>query len=124
MYAKLARLPRHGCWIYPYPTEITSLDELSDLMKEKPAIKPVSIGYVGLEEPQERNNSIEQNHMYAESCIGVAECVNPIDVRLNGINKFIQNAFWQPIYEKRSILIKKACRMDQHDETMQTPKLR
>lgn len=124
LYAKLARLPRHGCWIYPYSTGITSLDELSDLMKEKPAIKPVSIGYVGLEEPQERNNSIEQNHIYAESCIGVAECVNPIDVRLNGINKFIQNAFWQPIYEKRSILIGKACRMDQYDETMQTPKLR
>lgn len=123
LYTKLARLPRHGCWIYPYPTGITSLDELSDLMKEKPTIKPVSIGYVGLEEPQERNNSIEQNHMYAESCIGVAECVNPIDVRLNGINKFIQNAFWQPIYEKRSILIEKACRMDQYDETMQTPKL-
>lgn len=123
LYTKLVRLPRHGCWVYPYPAEITSLDELSDLMKAKPAIKPVSIGYMGLEDPNERNNSIEQNHMYAESCIGTAECVNPVDVRMNGVNKFIQNAFWQPIYEKRSILIKKACRMDQYDETMQTPKL-
>ena len=109
---------------YPYPTEITSLDELSKLLKKKPAIKPVSIGYIGLKDPKERNNSIEKNHMYAESCIGVAECVNPIDVRLQGVNKFIQNAFWQPIYEKQSILIKKAFRMDQHNETVQTPKLR
>ncbi len=123
LYTKLARLPRHGCWVYPYPTEITSLNELSDLTKAKPAIKPVSIGYIGLEDPNERNNSIEKNHMYAESCIGVAECVNPIDVRLQGINKFIQNAFWQPIYEKHSILIKKAFRMDQKNETVQTPKL-
>lgn len=123
LYTKLARLPRHGCWVYPYPTEISSLNELSDLTKAKPAIKPVSIGYIGLEDPNERNNSIEKNHMYAESCIGVAECVNPIDVRLQGINKFIQNAFWQPIYEKQSILIKKAFRMDQKNETVQTPKL-
>ena len=124
LYTKLARLPRQGCWVYPYPTEITSLDELSNLLKKKPAIKPASIGYTGLEDPNERNNSIEKNHMYAESCIGVAECVNPIDVRLQGINKFIQNAFWQPIYEKQSIIIKKAFRMDQHNETVQTPKLR
>lgn len=124
LYTKLSRLPRHGCWVYPYPTEITSLDELSDLMKVKQAIKPVSVGYIKLEEPNERNKSIEKIHIYAESCIGVAECVNPIDVRLQGINKFIQNAFWQPIYEKQSILIKKAFRMDQYNGTMQTPKLR
>ena len=124
LYTKLARLPRHGCWIYPYPTEITSLDELSELMKTKPSIKPVSIGYIGLEDPNKRNNMIEQYHMYAESCIGVAECVNPIDVRLQGINKFIQNAFWQPIFEKRSILINKAFRMGRHNEAVQTPKLR
>lgn len=123
LYTKLARLPRHGCWIYPHPTEITTLDELTDLMRHTPAIKPVSVGYIGLEDPEERNNSIEQTHMYAESGIGVVKCVNPIDIRLHGINKFIQDAFWQPTYEKRSILIKKACRMDQYNETMQTPKL-
>jgi CRISPR-associated protein Csy2 len=124
LYTKLARLPRHGCWIYPYSTEISSLDELSNLMKAKPTIKPVSIGYIGLEDPNERNNSIAKNHMYAESCIGVAQCINPIDVRLQGINKFIQNGFWQPIYEKQAILIKKAFRMGQHNETVQTSKLR
>lgn len=84
LYSRLARLPPQGCWVYPYASNITSLNELSVLLKDKPTLKPVSIGYIGLEEPRERNNSIEPLHMYAETAVGLAQCINAIDIRYQG----------------------------------------
>lgn len=58
-------------------------------------LRPVATGFVFLEEPVERKGSIETLHVYAESALGTALCINPVEMRLAGQKKFFNAGFWQ-----------------------------
>ncbi|WP_051201976.1 type I-F CRISPR-associated protein Csy2 [Ferrimonas senticii] len=108
LFDELKRLPRGGAWVYPTATGVTALDELPELLTENPSYRPASIGFVALEEPQERAGSLERTHCYAEPAIGVVNCVGPIEVRLAGLKSFLEKAFWQMDVDGRAMLLHKA----------------
>ncbi|MBY6094672.1 type I-F CRISPR-associated protein Csy2 [Ferrimonas balearica] len=108
LFDELKRLPRGGTWVYPTATGVTALDELPPLLTEQPSYRPASVGFVALEEPQERAGSLERTHCYAEPAIGVVNCVGPIEMRLAGLKSFLENAFWQMDMEGRAMLLHKA----------------
>jgi len=107
LFSVLSRLPRHGCWIYPHESSVTSLEDLVVALDADSALRPVHTGYVPLTSLSERAGSIAPSHCYAESAIGLARCVNPIDMRLSGRQRFLKNGFWCFCAENASILMKK-----------------
>ena len=68
-------------------------------------LRPVATGFVFLEEPVERAGSIEGQHVYAESAIGTALCINPVEMRLAGKKRFFGAGFWQLNDAKGAILM-------------------
>lgn len=95
LFRVLSRLPRYGCWVYPSDAKPSSLGELSEALSLDCRLRPVATGFVFLEKPVERIGSIENQHVFAESAIGTALCINPVEMRLAGKNRFFSNGFWQ-----------------------------
>lgn len=108
IFSQVIRLPRNGCWIYPHAADFHTLDELLEKVQQEVDLRPVNIGYVGLEEVAERESSLEPLHCYAEPAIGLAQCFNPISVRLDGRERFFHNAFWRMKRENRAMLMTKS----------------
>ncbi|WP_083651691.1 type I-F CRISPR-associated protein Csy2 [Photobacterium proteolyticum] len=107
LFAVLARLPRGGCWIYPDNKGVSSFDNLVTRLDSEPDLKPIGLGFLPLEEPQNRVGSITPFHCYVEPCIGVVRCINPINVRLSGSKQFYQSAFWHFDIANNAMLMKK-----------------
>ncbi|MGL6512574.1 type I-F CRISPR-associated protein Csy2 [Aeromonas hydrophila] len=95
LFTVLSRLPRYGCWIYPSDDDSLSVERLGEALVLDCRLRPVATGFVFLEEPVERRGSIESLHVYAESTIGTALCINPVEMRLAGQRKFFSTGFWQ-----------------------------
>ena len=86
-------------------------------------VRPVSTGYVFLDEPRVRAGSVEKCHVYAESALGLALCLNPVEMRLAGTNHFFNHGFWQLTALNRAILMTGAGNMEQRHGAMQTSEL-
>ena len=99
-------LPAYGCWLYPSNQQPKTFDELEDFLNDNVDIIPVSMGYHFLERPTSRENALTESHAYAENVLGIAERLNPIDVRLNRREQFFSNAFWGIESKPETILIK------------------
>jgi len=110
LFKPLAILPRNGCWIYPTSEKATSLEQLTDVMALNPRLRPAALGYIALENPTERAGARESKHCYAEPVIGLVNCVTPIETRLAGVDKFMDNAFWQFYVENEAMLMQTANR--------------
>ena len=123
LFTALSRLPRYGCWVYPFDSNICSLEELVEKLSQDRRLRPVSSGYVLLEEPRQRAGCLEQYHAYAESVIGMALCVNPVEMRMAGKNQFYTKGFWRLTQQNRAILMRGSTNMGQTHGTLQTPKL-
>ncbi|MFA8091454.1 hypothetical protein ACEODM_25165 [Klebsiella oxytoca] len=106
LFITLSRLSRNGCWVYPFHSDITNLEELFELLSSDNRLRPVSSGFVLLEEPKLRDSSLEKLHAYSESALGLCNCVNPIEMRFSGRNKFFNQAFWHLNSENKAILMK------------------
>ncbi|QBF82620.1 hypothetical protein EXU30_07875 [Shewanella maritima] len=107
LFEKLKRLPQSGKWIMPTRYHVDSLTGMLELVKEKDTLYPVMSGYLLLNRPEERVNSIEPLHSYAESAIGLAECKTAIDIRLQGMSHFFNRAFWMLEINETSMLMKR-----------------
>jgi len=123
LFNTLSRLPRTGCWVYPCQSRISNLDELIDTLSMDRRVRPVSTGYVFLDEPRVRAGSVEKCHVYAESALGLALCLNPVEMRLAGTNHFFNHGFWQLTALNRAILMTGAGNMEQRHGAMQTSEL-
>ncbi|AMQ42786.1 hypothetical protein AMS64_10605 [Aeromonas veronii] len=106
LFTALSRLPRYGCWVYPSNRELSSVEELTEALALDRRLCPVSTGFVFLEEPTERAGSLENLHVYAESAISTALCINPVEMRLAGKPPFYKSAFWRMRDENGTILMK------------------
>ena len=106
LFHTLKGLPAYGRWLYPSEKQPSDFDELERLITKEHDSLPVSIGYHLLEKPTERGNSITGCHAYAESAIGLARGVNPIEVRFSGRDHFLNHAFWSIECNSETILIK------------------
>ncbi|WP_110276358.1 type I-F CRISPR-associated protein Csy2 [Klebsiella oxytoca] len=104
LYSVLSRLPGSGCWIYPVRTTITTLEEMFTELSSDYRLRPVSSGFILLEEMQYRAGSLASQHVYAESALGLARCHNPIEIRLAGKKNFYNQGFWPLDYEDRTII--------------------
>ncbi|WP_102402121.1 type I-F CRISPR-associated protein Csy2 [Vibrio cyclitrophicus] len=99
-------LPAYGRWLYPSENQPSDFDELERFTTKDADNLPVSIGYHLLEQPTKRSNSITNCHAYAENAIGLAQRVNPIEVRFSGRDHFLKHAFWSIECSSETILIK------------------
>ncbi|NOI76981.1 hypothetical protein F0224_14925 [Vibrio coralliilyticus] len=106
LFHVLKGLPAYGRWLYPSEDQPYDFDELERLIIEGADNLPVSVGYHLLEHPTKRDNSITGSHAYAENAIGVAQRVNPIEVRFSGRDHFLNHAFWSIECTSETILIK------------------
>lgn len=108
LFSVLSRLPRSGCWVYPDDKGVNSFNELAIRLNNEPDLKPLGLGFLLLEEPQQRDGCMASLHCYVEPCIGLVRCINPISVRLAGSKKFYQSAFWRFDIANDTMLMKKA----------------
>lgn len=92
-------------WIYPSDDDLRSVEVLSEALALDHRLRPVAIGFVFLEAPVEREGSIETLHVYAESALGTALCINPVEMRLAGQEKLFSTGFWQLSYVGGAILM-------------------
>ena len=106
LFDKLKRLPLSGRWIMPTKYKIKDLEELLVLLKNNPDLSPVMSGYLLLDKPQTRDGAIEKLHCYAEPAIGLLEYTTAIHIRLNGKNRYFDNAFWMLDAQEQFMLIK------------------
>lgn len=123
LFNAVSRLPRTGCWVYPYRSDITDLEGLIATLEADSRLRPVSSGYVLLEEPTVRSGSLEGHHAYAESAIGLALCVNPVEMRLGGMAQFFADGFWHMRKANRAMLMQCASNMEKTHGAMQAPEL-
>lgn len=107
LYSTLRRLPLSGKWIMPTRYSIESPADLVDLLKQNRLLHPIMFGYLLLGEPQKRANAYEPQHCYAESAIGLVECANAIDIRLQGMKNYFRRAFWVLDIKENSMLMKR-----------------
>lgn len=108
LFRQLTRLPRNGCWVYPYESSFHTIDGLLEAMSSRPNLRPTTLGFVGLEPPLNREGGLEQLHCYGEPAVGLVLCLNPIAVRLNGHQKFFDNAFWRMNNKFGTMLMEKS----------------
>ncbi|PMM76587.1 type I-F CRISPR-associated protein Csy2 [Vibrio sp. 10N.261.46.F12] len=99
-------LPAYGRWLYPSENQSSDFDELERFITKDADNLPVSIGYHLLEQPTKRGNSVTSCHAFAENVIGLAQRVNPIEVRFSGRDHFLNHAFWSIECSSETILIK------------------
>ncbi|WP_028764246.1 type I-F CRISPR-associated protein Csy2 [Shewanella colwelliana] len=107
LFTQLSRLPVSGRWIMPTRYQMSSLDELLVLLEQKASLCPVMSGYLLLEKPKSRRNSLEALHSYAESAIGGVEYATAIEIRLQGMSNFFRRAFWMLEIKESSMLMKR-----------------
>lgn len=105
LFSVVSRFPKSGCWIYSDSGKLDSFQQLEQRLKLDPDLKPVNMGFIALEKPQERVNSIAEQHCFAEPCLGVVQCKNAIEVRLEGANQFFDSAFWHLSSENTAMLM-------------------
>ncbi len=108
LFAKLARLPRNGCWVYPDELGCRSFDDLLLKTGLNPFLKPAMLGYGLLGEPMARDGSIEPLHSFAEPITGIARCLSPVEVRMKGADNFYRSAFWGLRVNEGAMLMEKA----------------
>ncbi len=108
LFAKLARLPRNGCWVYPEESGCRSFDDLLLKTGLNPSLKPAMLGYGLLGEPMARDGSIEPLHSFAEPITGIARCLSPVEVRMKGADNFYRSAFWGLRVKEGAMLMEKA----------------
>jgi CRISPR-associated protein Csy2 len=65
------------------------------------------LGYLLLGAPQSRANSQEALHCYAEAAIGVVQCINTNEIRLQGMKNFFNRAFWMLDAQEQFMLMKR-----------------
>ncbi|MDH5934441.1 type I-F CRISPR-associated protein Csy2 [Vibrio splendidus] len=106
LFYAIKGLPAYGRWLYPSENQPSDFDELERLITKDADNLPASIGYHLLERPAKRDNSITSCHAYAENVIGLAQRVNPIEVRFSGRDHFLNHAFWSIECSSETILIK------------------
>ncbi|NAZ97210.1 type I-F CRISPR-associated protein Csy2 [Vibrio toranzoniae] len=106
LFHAIKGLPAYGRWLYPRENQPSDFDELERLITKDADNLPVSIGYHLLERPTKRGNSTTSCHAYAENAIGLAQRVNPIEVRFSGRDHFLNHAFWSIECSSETILIK------------------
>ncbi|WP_318492523.1 type I-F CRISPR-associated protein Csy2 [Photobacterium leiognathi] len=107
LFSVISRKSRFGCWVYPSDEKLESFEQLEQKLTLEPDLKPVNMGFIPLDVPCNRENSISNFHCYAEPCIGVVQCKNPIEVRLEASSKFFESAFWHLDNENGAILMRK-----------------
>lgn len=118
MYRELSRLPRGGCWVYASKRPVRDLEDLLSWLESDKRLRPAAVGYTLLEAPREREGAIADLHCYGEPALGLVECINPIDMRLAGLNDFLNSAFWQLYTDKHTALMKAAPSWEGQNETM------
>ena len=94
LFSKLKRLPKSGSWIIPNKIPVADFNELIITIKENKNLCPTMLGYLLLDKPTQRANSISNLHSYAEPAIGLTECITGINMRFLGVDKFFKKAFW------------------------------
>ena len=108
LFAKLARLPRNGCWITPSSIKVNNFTDLIEYCSVDSSKKPAMLGFLLLEEPTERRGSIAEEHAFVEPVLGIVECNSPVGVRFIGAQRFFSHAFWRLKGEKGCLLMEKA----------------
>lgn len=119
LFTALSRLPRYGCWVYPFDSNICSLKSSSK------SCHKIASGFIRVcvAGRAPATGCLEQYHAYAESVIGMALCVNPVEMRMAGKNQFYTKGFWRLTQQNRAILMRGSTNMGQTHGTLQTPKL-
>jgi len=107
LYSKLCGLPHSGTWIMPTKYKFSELSELIGLLSSDPSLCPTMLGYLLLGAPQSRSNSQEALHCYAEAGVGVVQCTNTSEIRLQGLKNFFKRAFWMLDAQEQFMLMKR-----------------
>lgn len=107
LYSNLRGLPRSGTWIMPTKYKFSELSELLGLLSNDPSLCPTMFGYLLLGTPQSRANSQEALHCYAEAAIGLVQCTNTSEIRLQGMKNFFKRAFWMLDAQEQFMLMKR-----------------
>lgn len=107
LYSRLCGLPRSGTWIMPTKYKFSELSELIGLLSSDPSLCPTMSGYLLLGTPQSRSNSQEALHCYAEAAVGVVQCTNSSEIRLQGMKNFFKRAFWMLDAQEQFMLMKR-----------------
>jgi CRISPR-associated protein Csy2 len=107
LYSRLCGLSRSGTWIMPTKYKLSELSELIGLLSNDPSLCPTMLGYLLLGAPQSRANSQEALHCYAEAAIGVVQCINTNEIRLQGMKNFFNRAFWMLDAQEQFMLMKR-----------------
>ncbi|HEH9401815.1 TPA: hypothetical protein SIA35_003900 [Aeromonas sobria] len=118
LFTVLSRLPRYGCWVYPSDIKPCNFGELGEALALDSRLRPVATGFVFLEKPVERMGSIDNQHVFAESAIGTALCINPVEMRLAGKKRFFSDGFWQLSDESGAILMNGQANMGEMHGTL------
>jgi CRISPR-associated protein Csy2 len=108
LFKSLSRLPRSGRWVIPTKETASKVEDLVQLCTMKPELRPAMLGYGFLEEPCQKEGSIEPVHAYAEPLIGLVRCLSPVEFRMKPASYFFSSAFWGMESQERSMLMKKA----------------
>lgn len=108
LFNTLKGLPAYGRWLYPKEKQPETFEELELILREDESCLPISSGYHLLELPTPRKNALTDRHAYAENTLGLADQVNPIDMRFAGSDHFFDLAFWSLECSPTTILIKKS----------------
>lgn len=106
LFQYLKGQPAYGRWIYPNDWQPESFDDLELAIDESKNHLPVMIGYHFLEIPTLRAAALTHLHAYAESVLGIAKQVHPIEMRFLGRDHFFKQAFWSLECSSAAILIK------------------
>ncbi|SON49916.1 type I-F CRISPR-associated protein Csy2 [Vibrio tapetis] len=107
LFYSLKGLPAYGSWLYACDKQPKDLDELEASLERNHDVLPISLGFHFLEQPKTRKNALTGSHAYVENALGIAERVNPIEVRFAGRDHFFNHAFWSLECSGETILIKK-----------------
>ena len=105
LFQSLITLPASGCWLYPSEQAFEDETSLLTILNNNAEQKLALCGYQFLDKPKQRENSFEDEHVYAESALGLVNCVNAIDVRFCGIKSFFLDAFWTLTDAESSITV-------------------
>jgi len=106
VYKKLKGLPASGKWVAPASEQVESVRSLLAKLRLNTRLRPAMLGYMFLGTPEERNNSLERRHAYAEPALGLVECLSAIDIRFIGKNKFMFRLFWALDPQPSHVLLK------------------
>jgi CRISPR-associated protein Csy2 len=101
LFSKLKRLPKSGSWIILNKIPVADLNELITTIKENKNLCPTMLGYLLLDKPSQRANSISNLHCYAKP-----ECITGINMRFLGVDKFFKKSFWMLDAQDKFMIMK------------------